>query len=194
MTTMHLSAVFLTALLTVSAGCAGRKPAGPPPSGTLAEGLITVTAKVTKVDLKTRKVTLELPDGTTQTVTVDKRVVNLPQVKAGDMVGVSYFESIAYAVRRKGEATPGVTVAEEALRAQPGEMPGGAVAVVTTITATITDIDKRAGTVTITGPGGNAQTVRVRDASNLDRIAKGDLVEITITEALATAVEPLAPK
>jgi hypothetical protein len=178
------------ALLLTAAGCAEKKPTGPPPSGTISEGTATVTATVEKIDLKTRRVTLKGPDGTLNTIKVGPEVQNLPQVKKGDQVVVSYYESIGYEVKRKGTAEPGVAAAGEAARAEPGQKPAAVAANAVTVTTTITAIDKKAGTVTLTLPDGETSVVKVRDPTNLDRVAKGDLVEITYTEAVAIAVEP----
>ena len=119
----------------------------------------------------------------------DDTVRNLPQVKVGDEVTASYYESLAYEVKKPGTAVPGATVAEEAGRAKPGERPAGAGARVTTIVATIAGIDKAAGTVTLQGPTGRMTTIKARDPRNLERVAVGDLVEITYTEAVAISVD-----
>ena len=164
--------------------------AAPPlPSGTLGANLVTATARVKALDQQTRQVTLARADGSEVTLYADDTVRNLPQVKVGDEVTASYYESLAYEVKKPGTATPGATVAEEAARAKVGEKPAGAGARVTTIVTTITGIDKAAGTVTLQGPTGKATTVKARDPRNLDRVAVGDLVEITYTEAVAVSVE-----
>jgi Cu/Ag efflux protein CusF len=161
----------------------------PLPSGTIGANLVTATARVKGIDLPTRRVTLERADGSEVTFYADDTVRNLPQVKVGDEVTASYYESLAYEVKRPGAATPGATVAEEAARAKLGEKPAGAGARVTTIVATIAGIDKAAGTVTLQGPGGRATTLKARDPRNLERVAVGDLVEITYTEAVAVSVD-----
>ncbi len=197
MTTTFLSRIAFAALLALAAGCAHRTPTpppGPPPSGTLSKTLITASAKVLKIDQRTRKVTLEMPDGSQRTVTVGEEVRNLPQVKAGDTVNVGFFESIVYQVRKPGSATPGVVVAQDAVRAEPGSRPGAAGAQVTTLTATITAVDKKAGTVTLTGPDGEATVIKPQDPTILSRVAAGELVEITLTEAIAVSVEAPAKK
>ena len=164
--------------------------AAPPlPSGTLGANLVTATARVKALDQQTRQVTLARADGSEVTLYADDTVRNLPQVKVGDEVTASYYESLAYEVKKPGTATPGATVAEEAARAKVGEKPAGAGARVTTIVTTITGIDKAAGTVTLQGPTGKATTIKARDPRNLDRVAVGDLVEITYTEAVAVSVE-----
>jgi hypothetical protein len=150
---------------------------------------VTTTARVKAIDQQTRYVTLERADGSEVMLYADTTVRNLPQVQVGDEVKVSFYESLAYEVKKPGTATPGATVAEETARAKPGEKPAGAGARVTTIVATIVGIDKAAGTVTLQGATGRETTIKARDPRNLDRVAVGDLVEITYTEAVAVSVE-----
>lgn len=159
-------------------------------SGTVAEGAATVTATVRKIDLKKRKVTLEGPDGKTVTVKVPEAARNLAQVKVGDEVVVAFYESIAYEVKKPGEAAPGVAVAEEVGRTEPGEKPGGFAAEAVTVTVTITAIDRANSTVTLELPDGETDTVKVRDPSRLEGVEVGDLVELTYTEAVAISVVP----
>jgi len=170
-------------------------PAAPAPvvSGTVAESTVTVTATVTAINQKTRSVTLKGPDGKSATIHVDDSVKNLPQVKKGDQVTATYYESLAYDVVRAGDAQRGVTVAEAAAAAKPGEKPAGVGARAVTVTAKIKAIDKKQQTVTLKGPQGKLQTVKVKNPANLDKVEVGDLVQITYTEALAIAVEA-APK
>jgi Cu/Ag efflux protein CusF len=164
------------------------------PSGTLAEGSVTMTATVEKVDLKTRRVTLIGADGKPHTITVPESVRNLAQVKKGDVVAAIFQESLAFEVRKKGTAEPGVAVATGGARAEPGQRPAAIGANAVTVTATITAIDKRAGTVTITLPDGESSTVKAKNPANLDLVRTGDLVDITYTEAVAIAVEPAPAK
>ncbi|HTP42064.1 MAG TPA: hypothetical protein VML36_06555 [Nitrospiria bacterium] len=158
-------------------------------SGTLGQNVVSVTAKVKAVDLETRTVTLERADGSTVQIHAGDQVRNLPQVHVGDDVTVTYYQSLAYDVTKAGEGAPGVTTAEALARAKPGEKPAGAVGRIITITATITAIDKAAQTVTLKGPQGNMLTVKARDPKKLDKVAVGDLVNITYTEAVAILVE-----
>jgi Cu/Ag efflux protein CusF len=158
-------------------------------SGTVGQALVSSTATVKALDMESREVTLQRGDGSTFTFHAGEQVHNLAQVHVGDTVTVTYYQSIAYDVRKPGEGAPGVAAAEELARAKPGEKPAGAVGQVLTITATITAIDKAANTVTLKGPDGDVVTVRARDPKKLNKVAVGDLVNITYTEALAIAVE-----
>ena len=186
---------------TLLIGCAAHKeesaakaapvaqPAPTLPSGVIGEATVTETVKVKAIDHKTRMVTLERSDGSSATFHVSTEVRNLPQVKAGDSVNVTYYESLAFAVKKPAAGTPGTTVAQGVARAEPGAKPGAVAAQVTTVTVTIVGIDKAAGTATIKGPEGKVLTVKARDPRNLDRVSIGDLVDVTYTEAIEIIVE-----
>lgn len=189
---MNCTRIATLALIAIvaAAGCAQKPPPGPPPSGVIQQGAVTATATVKKINQKTREVTLAMPDGSTKTIHAGPEVRNLPQVKVGDLVTVTYFGSLSYQVMRPGSgATPGVTIAQDAVRAEPGERPGAAGARVVTVTTTIKAIDKKAGTVTLAGlEGGEDVVVQARNPDNLNRVAVGDHVEITMTEAVGIDV------
>ncbi len=186
------------------AGCAAKEAAPPPPpppaasaplpSGTVGENLVTATATVKAIDQKTRMVTVQSPEGKLIKFRASDEIRNLPQVKVGDLVTVSYYESLAYEVMRPGSGTPGAAVAEEIGRAKAGEKPGAAGARVMTVTATIAGIDKSGGTVTLRGPDGNDATIKVRHPEKLNQVAIGDLVNITYTEAIGVSVDAPSKK
>jgi len=163
-------------------------------SGVVGQNTITVNATVEKVDLNTRHVTLRGPDGNLVTVQAGDQVRNLAQVKKGDVVTVTYYESLAYEVKKPGQAVPGVAVAKDVARAEPGAKPGAAGAQAVTVTSTIAAIDMKNNTVTLRAPDGELTTIHAKDPSKLAKVNVGDLVEVTYTEALAIGVEPAAKK
>ena len=158
-------------------------------SGTVGENVQTAKAKVKAVDLKTRHVTLQRADGSVVKFAVGDDVRNLPQVKVGDEVNVTYYESLAYEVHKSGQAIPGAAVTESAARAPLGEKPAGLVGRATTVTATIAAIDKATPSVTLKAPNGELTTFKVRHPEKLNQVSVGDLVDITYTEALAISVD-----
>ena len=166
-------------------GCAS----GPLPSGTVSENVVSMTAKVLKINQETREVTLQRSDNSVVKVAVGEDVRNLPQVNVGDVVTVTYYESVAYDVKRADQGAPGVAVAAQSERAELGEKPGGGMGRAVRVTTTIAAIDKDAMTVTLRNPDGETTTVRVRDPKKLDQVAVGDLVEITYTQAVAISVK-----
>lgn len=150
--------------------------------------LVTVKAKVEKIDVAQRLVTLKGPEGKEFTVKVDPAVKNLPQVKVGDDVNVKYYQSLLVRVAEPGQAQEGVQQSGTVATAQPGQKPAGLVVNSVTVNTTIDAIDKAAETVTLKGPRGNTQVVKVRDPANLEKVSVGDHVIITYTEALAVDV------
>jgi len=200
--TMLVGGVLCTVLFT---GC-GPKEGAPPlmvaaeatearmaPGAITESSVVMAAATVVAIDQTTRMVTLRAADGQLNTVRVDSSVRNLSQVRKGDEVVATYYESVAVQVKKPGEAEPGVSTSADAARAQHGELPAGAVAETTTIVATVTKIDHKHQSVTLRGADGTMKTVDVRNPAHLEKLKVGDLVELSLTEALAIQVEK-APK
>lgn len=158
------------------------------PAGAVAE-TATVTAKVLRVEPKRRVVTLEMPDGHHVTVRAHASVKDLEKLKPGDVVAATYYESVAYDVKKAGAAKPGFKVAE-ASDIQPGAVAAAGDARVVTVTARVTTVDAKASTITLAAADAHPVTVRVKDPHLLADIKGGDLVQITYTEAVAVALAP----
>ena len=77
--------------------------------------------------------------------------------------------------------------------AKPGEKPAGAVGRQVKIVADVVALDPAKQVVTLKGPNRTVD-LRIGDPEQFKRIAKGDQVEATYTQALAMAVEPAAAK
>lgn len=80
------------------AAVAARAPLGDKPGGVIASS-VEITAQITALDTKTRKVTLALPDGTSKVVKVGNKV-DLTGVKPGDNVTVQRTEALAITVEK----------------------------------------------------------------------------------------------
>ena len=174
----------------VSARAAGSGEAKPSKTETRT---VTVHGTVEAIDKDARTVTLKGPKGGTLTLTVQDPQ-KLEVIKVGDPVVARYRESLAIQVKKAGEATPGASAKESVASSKPGENPAGAVERQVTVTVTITAINAKAQTITVKGPQGNVETVKVRDPKNLVGVKVGDLVELTYTQALAIALDKAAAK
>ena len=157
------------------------------------ERAAVMTATVQAIDLNTRIVTLKGPKGEVRDIKVGEEAVNLPQVKVGDLVTVKYYESLAIEVMKPGTVS-GAGEKSAIVRAKPGEMPGGMAARQSTVTATVTAIDKKKGTISLKGPEGKTVVAKAEDPKNLDKVKVGDELMITYTEALAISVEKAKKK
>jgi hypothetical protein len=162
------------------------------PQGESIVSKVEVTAKVARIDHKTREVTLVAEDGREFSFVASEDVINLPQVQVGDVVTVAYAEAFVYDVKKGGTASDGGTVVAGGAAAA-GQKPAGAIARETKVTVLITAIDPKVPSVTFKGPGGNTRTIKVMHPEKLQGVSVGDTVDITYTEALAIKVEE-APK
>jgi len=180
----------LVASLAFLAGCAsGAKPADEKPSGR-EQTLVEMRAVVVGVDQKHRLLALEGDDGGRTVLPVAEEFRDFERARVGDQVVVSYTEAIAWQVKPSDKGAPGVSTRETLSNPRAGEAPGGAIERAITITATITAFDVARGTVTLTGPQGRSNTLKVHRPADLEKIRVGDLADITYSEALALAVRP----
>jgi hypothetical protein len=186
-----IAAACLAGALCLASAALAQTPA-PPPKGEGVVASVDVTATVTKIDQKSREVTLKAEDGKEYSFVAGADVKNLAQMKVGDVVTATYAEALVYEVKKGGSAVaPATAVAGGS--ADSGMKPAGLIARQTTVTVSITAIDPRVPSVTFQGPGGKTKTIKVLHPEKLAGVKVGDTVEITYTEALAIKVEE-APK
>jgi Cu/Ag efflux protein CusF len=148
---------------------------------------ITTMATVQDVDQDSRRITLKDAQGQTRTFQVDEQVRNLPQVKEGDMVNLTYQEAAAVRVVKKAERAQDDVVIDQA---DPGEKPHGKVSRELSRTSEILAIDKVKGTITLRGADDSLTTIWVRHPERLEGLKVGDLLRITYREAVAVSVQP----
>lgn len=183
-----LIATLLAMLLSFAAQADNHGAATMERPGVSEAALVTMEAKVTAVDQETREVTLQDAEGNVATITASDRVQNLDQVEVGDLLEVQYYEEVVIQVFGPDEAEPDAAATTAVGKAEPGEKPAAGVIESVAVIATIEAIDKEAGTATLKGPEGNTRTVHPRDPANLDKVAVGDRVLISLTRAFAVQV------
>jgi hypothetical protein len=152
-----------------------------------------VTATVTALDLDDRLITLRGPQGNEATFEVGPQVRNLPQVKVGDRLTISYYTGLAAEVT---EASPTDDLGEielEGGRSRAGERPAGMVGANVSAVVAIEAVDKKLNTVTFRGADGLVRVVDVKRPQMQEFIKglkKGDKVRVTYSEALAVEIRP----
>jgi hypothetical protein len=180
-------------LAAIAASLAVAACAAPPPKPVVRENLIQKTATVESIDVASRLVTIRTEDGYATTIKVSDAVKNLPQVKAGDKVTVSYYEALAAEVKKPGEGVEGVQTDVSTVEAPPGSMPAAGAGVLMRTTVTIDSVDTQFNTVTFKRSDGLLRTVAVQTPQGqkfIKGLKKGDQVEVAYTEALAVEVKP----
>jgi Cu/Ag efflux protein CusF len=164
--------------------------AGPKPV-VATQSQTTITAVITAIDLATRQVTLRGPNASVVVHVSDK--VNLDQLKVGDRVAATYYQSLLLEGRKASVGDNTVRRMGSTQIADEQGQSGGAAGVQRTVTivAKVYAIDKPKGLITLRGPQGNFRTFRVKNTSLLTHMTIGDNVVAKYTEAWAVAFNKL---
>jgi len=149
---------------------------------------ITITAVVEAIDHETRVVTVRKPDGDAVTFTASDEARNLDQVEVGDVLVADYVESVSIIVMANDGMEADAATASAMARTKEGEMPGLAAMDTLVVTATVEEINLEMNTFKLKGPDGTVNEYVAQNPENLKRAEVGDLVVITVTEALAITV------
>jgi len=80
----------------------------------------------------------------------------------------------------------------DAVRAAPGQAPGGAVGRQITALCDVVDVNPKKSTISLKGPRGNVMELNVRNPDHFKVVKKGDQVEVVYTEAVAMTLAPVA--
>jgi hypothetical protein len=162
------------------------------PGKVSAASAVEVTAVVTAIDKGTRKITLKGPDGGSLDVVAGSEVKNFDQIRVGDSVVVQYVEALTLELK-KTKGKPSATESGAAVRAKPGERPGGAVGREVVVVADVVAVDPVKSTISLKGPKGNVVVLKVENKDHFKVVKVGDQVEAVYTEAIAIELKP-APK
>lgn len=154
---------------------------------------VSASATVEKIDAKKRELTLRNDRGDTMMMEVPENVTRLDAVKKGDKINVDYYESVTLSLKspEKG-AMPSASESSMTERS-PGKLPGGMTGRKIVATATVMKIDKAENKLTIKGPEGQVDTIKVSDPAmqpQLGQLKKGDRIQASYTEAMAVSVIP----
>src|SRR5262245_2289680 len=87
---------------------------------------VKITAQVVAIDKASRTVTLKGPKGNVVDVVAGDEVKNFDQIKVGDLVVVSYLQSLSLELQKAKTGASGITVQSAAATAKPGEAPAAA--------------------------------------------------------------------
>jgi len=148
-----------------------------------------VRATVVAVDQATRVVTLKGEDGKTFQVQAGDAVQHLDQVKPGDVVAVTYTESLAFQVVPKGEKSEGVTASAERMAG------GGQIGRTATSYFKIDAYDLDTHVLWGTTAEGITKSIVVQDPKaqeRLETLIPGNVVQLTYYESLAIKLEKVS--
>jgi len=159
------------------------------PTGVALSEAVVFTADVVGIDRADRMVTLVGPRGNVVEIEAGEEVRNFDQIKVGDKVKMTYYESVALYLGIPG-SQPEADAAEVVGRAAKGEKPGGVVVGAIDVSATVRGIDKKKRELTLEMPNGHVVTHKVDPSVKaFDTLRVGDTIHARLTRALAIAVE-----
>jgi hypothetical protein len=149
--------------------------------------MVKVTATIQQIDRTARRVAFRNADGTEDTVFAGPEVRRFDELKVGDKVTMTYYESTVYQLRKGGTSK----LSSEAGSIIPGgrKLPGGTIARQTIQTVTVKAVDPAVPSITVTTSDGRTVTRKVDKKSYLTGVQPGDTIDITYTEAVLVSVD-----
>jgi Cu/Ag efflux protein CusF len=154
------------------------------------EASVSGTATITAIDPATRAVTLRTDKGEEDTLTAGPAVKRFDELKVGQKVKVTYYESLVFQVRKPGETADPKSDDLAFARAKSG-LPAGAIATQQKRTVTVKSIDEKVPSITVTTDDGRVVTRTIQDKSKLAGVKVGDKIDITYTQAMLVNIEPV---
>ena len=184
-----LTLVALLGTLSIATLAGAQEPSrADQPKKVTKENQVTATATIKAIDPATRTVTLRSENGDEDTFKVGLDVTRFNELKVGDTIRATYYESLVFQVRKAGEttATSGAVAAGGRLK----DTPGGAIGTQETTTVTVKAVDMNVPSITVVTSDGRTLTRKIADKKNLEGVNAGDKIDITYTQGLVVAAEP----
>ncbi len=150
---------------------------------------VSVTAKIEAIDQTGRLITLKGKGGEMETIHAGPEVKRFDELKVGDTVTFTYYESIAYEIHKPGAPGAAPAIGDPKVTRGTGPKPSGTVAQQMNATVTIKAIDAKVPAVTVSTADGRTLSFKVENKKNLDGLKAGDKVEVTYTEAFMVSVK-----
>ena len=146
------------------------------------------TATILAIDTTARMITLRDSSGLEDVYTVGPEVQRFNELKVGDSVKTTYYESTVLQIRKAG-ASPGPTGTTGAATSGTGALPSGTMSVQEKMTVTVKSIDSNLPSITVTTPDGRTVTRKVEDKKNLEGVNVGDMIDVTYTRAVLLSID-----
>jgi hypothetical protein len=160
-------------------------------AGGMRAAALTVEAVVTNINLETRQVSLEGPDGVPFTITATEQVVKLEDVSVGDTLVATYLSALEAELRAPTEeelAEPWVVLADAAISEDPAVPAIGGARQIRAV-CTIEGMNRVLGTVMLKDPNGNLHVLGDVEPHKMEGVTLGQTLVVVYTEALAISLE-----
>ena len=138
---------------------------------------VTVSGTVETIDKTRRAVNIRTADGKFVALDVPAGAKRFDELKVGDKVKATYNNNVMVRLKPAGEAA--VDTADTSSTMGKEARPGGTASTVRTMTATVSEIDKGASSMTFVGPNNWKYSRRIVDPNVFNQVKVGDKVDIT---------------
>jgi hypothetical protein len=151
---------------------------------------ITATMTIQAIDKANRLVTLRDESGAEDTMQIGPAMKRFDELKVGDKVKISYYESLVFQVRKPGDP---IKTAGDTAKLTPGTgaSPSGTLSSQQTTSVEVLAIDQKLPSITVKTADGRTVTRKVDNPKNLEGVKVGDKIDITYTQAAVLSVEPV---
>lgn len=153
--------------------------------------VMTVQAVVTDIDLETRQVSLQTPNGEIVTITAKENVVKLEDVAVGDVLHATYLTALEGELREPTEeelAEPWVVLEDSGAGVVEGIPAAGAARLIRAV-CTIEGMNRLLGTVTLLDSNGRAHVIADVEPAKMEGVTLGQTIVVIYREALALSLE-----
>lgn len=158
--------------------------------------LVSSEGTVTKINKKTRELTLMGPEGDLNTIKAGEQIKRFDEISVDDKISFDYWTYIKAEFREPTlteRATP-LQIISEAGKAPEGVAPGALVGAVAKAIVTIEVLNRPYMLATVRGPGGNFMTIPVQDPKILEKVRIGQEFILTYAEAIAVSLKKIDSK
>src|SRR5580704_1565203 len=147
----------------------------------------TATATIKKIDVRSRFVLLGDEDGSDVGVFAPPEFTRFDELRVGDHVTITYYQSTVYKLKHPRAPTPAVSEEVGAV-ASASPLPGATFSLQTTERVTVKAVDRKAALITVAGADGRRISRHVHNPSDLEGVKTGEHIDITYTNALLASV------
>ena len=188
----HLRIPLLALCAVVIAAVASAQSAG-------SADILRATVTVDAIDKAQRLVTVRDGKGNKDSFHAPPEMQRFDELKVGDKINLTYFEGIAFEVKKRDAATaataanaaekPVGTSGTAEITRGTGPLPSGAITQRRTATVTVTATDLAGQLLTVRLPSGRIARHKVQDPALMKGIVADDKIDITYAEGLLIEVE-----
>lgn len=148
----------------------------------------TASVTIQQIDSTRRLVTYRSADGSEDTVYAGPEIARFNELKVGDKINMTYYESKVFQVRKPG-APPLKPSDTMTATAGKGAAPSGTLSRQTVQTVTVKAVDMNVPSITVTTADGRTVHRKVDNKANIEGVKVGDTIDIVSTEAILASVE-----